>query len=101
MWGKDFIKHHWGDEGLEALGLSADLRDFGTSPLLMKMLVDMARITGHDKFVRADGGGALMDATVARQKYDELWGQRGKATNENEREAIDRQIAEIARRAFS
>jgi hypothetical protein len=98
----EYVKRRWGDAGVEALDFHRG--GAGSSPVVIGMLIESAKLTGHDKFIVADTGGNLMDAKTAQDQVNVLYGklyQAKREGKEGDEAAIKQEIERLSRVAFS
>ena len=97
----EYVKRRFGDEGIDALGFGPGATQaLGNNPMLIEILAESAKLTGHDQFVLGDNRGGLLNQANAKQMYDELWIKRAAAKDDAERAAIDAEITRVTPLAF-
>jgi hypothetical protein len=90
-----YVERRWGAAGIEALDFGQG--GMGSNPLMIEMLIESAKLTGHDKFIIAESGGALMDGPAAQAKRAELYDKLAKARREGQDGEAATIVQEITR----
>jgi hypothetical protein len=102
MMAHEYLNRRWGQAGLDAFDFQpGGTKGLGASPLAIELLLENARLTGHDKFIMADGkGGGVLTKESALQRYNELWASRAGKTDA-EKKVVDDEINRLGPIAFS
>lgn len=72
----EYVKRRYGEDGLRAFDFQpGQPTSIGNNPLLLEILIESAKLTGHDQFIVAQSGGGLMSKEGASKRYDEISAQ--------------------------
>ena len=70
---QEYVRRRFGQEGLDALNFTpGGTAGAGSSPQMIELLIESAKLTGHDKFIIADSRGGMMTKETALGKIAEL-----------------------------
>lgn len=94
----EYVKRRWGDEGLQALDFQpGQPTAVGNNPLMLEILIESAKLTGHDQFIVSNSGGGLMSKEAAQARYNEVADQFYKAPEGSpERAALEAEMKRLA-----
>lgn len=93
-----YVERRWGADGLKAFDFQpGQPTSIGNNPLLLEILIESAKLTGHDQYIVADSQGALMSKAGASQRYDEISAKYYRLPDDSpERPALEAEMKRLA-----
>jgi hypothetical protein len=98
----EYVKRRYGQEALDSLEAGpGETKALGNHPLLLEILIENARLTGHDKFIMADSRGGLVDRDSAQQRYSVAAKEYYATQDEARKASLRQEMEQLARIAGS
>lgn len=95
---QEYVRRRYGQAGLDAFEAGpGQTSALGNHPIVLEMLIESARLTGHDKFIMADAAGGLVNQASAQQRYDAAAKEYYTTQDEGRKAALKQEMEQLAR----